>query len=1318
MSLMCTGGSPGRHPFPFRATRRLGAAGAAFACFLAVCATTFALQPTGQAPSPPVEPQAYQTSLFGIATGMPTDVALGIVQTRDGYLWIATEVGLVRFDGMHMTVFRSVTSPGLASNLARCLLEDEAGTLWIGTQKGLSKYSNGKFEELPGINAAVGDLAPDGWGGIWIGTLGAGLLNYRDGRLTSHSADPGHPASLQILRMLHDSSGRLWMAFRDKGLASYANGSYRTEAWADAKVGEIGRLGEGPAGTIWVGTNQGAIRLRDGKPQLLGPEQGLLAGEQATAFYTDRDGNFWVAARLLFRADSPEADKFTQVAVPGVDLCRTFMQDREGDYWIGTSGAGIVRMKQTPFRAYPAENESVRAVAEGANGAVWAVMSRRGVVEIDRDGKQTPVPLRPDERPNAWSVLLDSSQRLWIGTLRTLLLVDHGEIHRYPLPEARTIYQDRQGDIWLGLMGRGTYRYRNGAFEPMEGAIGAGRVIARAFAEDPAGTLYIGNDTGITAFRDGKGTQLNPNTKTPDLEVRALYPDADGDLWVGTKQYGLLLYRQGVWHAMTGIGDVMGEQITVIQEDGAGRLWLGTARGVVWGKKSDFIDVEFGAQPGNRFHVVDRNEGIEPSAVGVGTQPAGFKARDGSIWFAGRAAVISVRPERVAFNAVVPPVQIEHVRVDGIPVDSAAPITLPAGTRSVVIEYTALSFVEPADVRFRYRLEGRDTEWTDAQTRRTAFFTDLRPGHYRFQVAASNNDGVWNDTGASIVFVQSPWFYQTWWFYGLAGLAVAALTGGLHWRHTAVLRTENERLERRITERTRKLVESEAALRSSQEKFSKAFYTQPDAITITRLADSTYLEVNASFTHIIGYSAAEAVGRTPLPGDLDIWKNPQDRDRFIAALREHGEVSGFETQFRRKNGSILNGLTSARIMRIGGEDCILSITRDVTGQKQLEDQLQHAQKMEAVGQLAGGVAHDYNNILTSTLMQLGLLLEDTSLSEEVRNALLELEKDANRAGSLTRQLLTFSRRQVIQVRSVELNGMLENLFKMLRRLLGETIHLEFRPSSVPVGIEADVGMIEQVVTNLCVNARDALGPKGGRLQIETSVRTLEERDVRSNPEARCGTFACLSVTDDGSGMDSITQKHLFEPFFTTKEFGKGTGLGLAIIYGIVKQHQGWIEVESEVGRGSTFRVFLPHLAILAPEAAGPAIALAGCGRETILLVEDEEAVRNTVRRALERCGYHIVEACDGEDAIRQWGSGNGKIDLLLSDMVMPKGITGLELAERFRRDRPALRVIVTSGYSVDLRKAGVPHGAGTAYLPKPYQLATLASTIRRCLDDN
>jgi signal transduction histidine kinase len=411
-------------------------------------------------------------------------------------------------------------------------------------------------------------------------------------------------------------------------------------------------------------------------------------------------------------------------------------------------------------------------------------------------------------------------------------------------------------------------------------------------------------------------------------------------------------------------------------------------------------------------------------------------------------------------------------------------------------------------------------------------------------------------------------------------------------------------------------------------------------------------------------------------------------------------------------------LASAARVEVAGEPMALLYLEDVSALRRLEEQLRHTQKMEAIGQLAGGVAHDFNNILAAMLMQLGLLQLDANLAPELATALDQLEKGANRAASLTRQLLTFSRRQMMEVKPLDLNELLADLLKMLRRILGEPIDLMVQGQTRPLWIEADAGMIEQVVMNLCVNSRDAM-PQGGQLTIKTEAIEIEAAAAQTRPGAQPGKFICLTVTDTGCGMDEATQARMFEPFFTTKEVGKGTGLGLATTYGIVRQHMGWCEVESKVGQGTVFRVFLPApktAPLGSSERSSPDAPLTPRGEETLLVVEDDDSVRNMAVRCLRRLGYRVLEASNGVQALQRWNEHSGRIDLLLTDKVMPEGINGLELAERLRQLSRGLKVIISSGYSLEMTRPSAWSARGIRFLAKPYEFEALAALVRKCLD--
>jgi CheY-like chemotaxis protein len=372
--------------------------------------------------------------------------------------------------------------------------------------------------------------------------------------------------------------------------------------------------------------------------------------------------------------------------------------------------------------------------------------------------------------------------------------------------------------------------------------------------------------------------------------------------------------------------------------------------------------------------------------------------------------------------------------------------------------------------------------------------------------------------------------------------------------------------------------------------------------------------------------------------------------------------------------------------------------------------------MEAFGLLAGGVAHDFNNILAVIQLQAGLLKSESSLTPQQLDFAREIEKSAQRGADLTRQLLLFSRKQTMQPRNLNLKDLVDSMTRMLQRTLGEQIQLQFKFAKEPLLIHADPGMMDQILLNLTVNARDAM-PDGGQIIIETSAVEFDEVTATQSPQARPGSFVCLSVSDTGCGILPEILPQIFEPFFTTKEVGKGTGLGLATVFGIVQQHHGWINVYSEVNRGTTFRVYLPRQTKTSDIEffwSSPA-AIRG-GKETILLVEDESPVRAAMQVTLSRLGYRVLEAATGAAALAVWKEHHDEIHLLLTDLVMPGGMNGKALAAQLLEENPKLKVIYASGYSVEVAGQDLRLEDGVNFLAKPFQTDKLAQTIRKRLD--
>jgi PAS domain S-box-containing protein len=504
---------------------------------------------------------------------------------------------------------------------------------------------------------------------------------------------------------------------------------------------------------------------------------------------------------------------------------------------------------------------------------------------------------------------------------------------------------------------------------------------------------------------------------------------------------------------------------------------------------------------------------------------------------------------------------------------------------------------------------------------------------------------------------------------------------------------------------------AEVALRESEQRFEKVFQASPVGVTISTLADGRYVDVNPAFLRMIGRTRDEVIGHTAF--DIAFWRDPGDRARIVERLRTGGAAQEIETIVQAKDGTLRHVLVALDQVDFGGVPCLVALVHDISGLKQLEQQLNQAQKMEAVGRLAGGVAHDFNNMLTVITSYGDLLLGDLEAGDHRRGDIEEILKAARGAATLTRQLLAFSRQEVIQPRPISVNAIVSGTENMLKRVIGEDVALSSELIADPSTVLCDPGQLEQIVMNLVVNARDAM-PQGGTLRIATANATLDETALRDSRLTRPGRYVVLTVRDTGIGMDAATQEHIFEPFFTTKEQGKGTGLGLATVYAIAKQLGGFVEVESAPGEGACFSVFFPAIDAPASRIEQNSAAELPRGTETVLLVEDATAVRSVIRQVLERLGYTVLDAADGQVALEVAARHHGPIDLVVTDIVMP-ALGGRELAERLRQVRPDIRILYTSGYTDDaIVRSGVLDAA-VVFLQKPFTPETLASKVREAL---
>ena len=1279
----------------------------------------------------------YNCRTWRRPNGLPANAVTSIAQSDDGRLWLGTSQGLVFFDGVSFRIFTLSEEGVIGSKVITSLAPRVGGGLWLGFDRGgLAFFYGQQFCPLQQDNwnlptpTTIRTVQPLRDGTILFGGCGfAGKLmdtNTFTSLLPTNNAD--------VFSVCEDGKGRIWMGTADDGLFYLEHGQMKQFPDPTLRHLIITSIVVDPAGNIWLGTVNG---LRCYGANFRNQPVNTTIPSQPRALLLDRHGVLWIgtATSGLYRYYKGQFTALTKQDGLASDRILSLAESDDGSLWVGTED-GLSQLSDVKFPILSTKDglvdDDCLAVAASLQGGIWAgtangVSSFRdehfknfGQNGLNGFGSQWVKRLFAARNGDLYCI--DASKNL--SRFRGGQVVMSWTNNVWP----RAVAEDSRG-ILVAIVGD-LMRIENDKMVPVHLADGSSvslRWISDVLvARDDS--IWVAATEGIFQIKDGVLHNWCHTNGVYQSTFYFLSEDDNGNIWAA-QNTGIARFKDGGMRQITRKEGLHEDFVYAMVPDKSGNFWMDSSRGIFRVNQRELNDVADGTAERVHCSVYEGEDAVKSNDKGA-QEYSGCRSLDGRIWFPSSKGIIMIDPNNVPSNPKPPVVSIERVRINGQEYRPDQKPVLQPGPGNLEFDYSALDYQAPQKIQYRYQLVGYDSDWVNAGSRREAFYTNLKPGRYRFQVQACNADGVWNTIGTDFAlelpreFNQTPAFRVT--------CLVAALGFGVYvwwvWhlrRRHAQLEQTRALLESKVQERTSELrneIEErkrvEETLRESEEKFLQLAENITDVFWITSPDREKVYYISRAYELIWGRSVADLYAS---PGQWLDAVLPVDRERVLAAfatLMGNEPNMSIEYQIACPDGTVRwihnRGFqvrdAAGNVVRLTG------IASDITERKQLEAQLFKSQKMETVGRLAGGVAHEFNSILTAIIGQSELLIEDLPRENPLVKNATEISKAANRAAGLTRQLLAYGRKQFLYPKELNLNEIVAGMEAMFRHLMGGDVDVRIVSDAGLHSVKADAGQIEQVIINMAINARDAM-PHGGKLTLETANVIFPREGVSLNPEMKPGDYVMLAITDTGTGMSAEVKAHVFEPFFSTKEVGRGPGLGLATCYGIIKQSGGHINVYSEPGRGTTFKIYLPQVPgeILAPPPL-PKTPDLPHGTETILLVEDDAALCEMAAQLLRRLGYSVLAASNGMNALQLVEQrGKEPIDLLFTDMVMPQ-LNGKELSESVLALHPETGVLFTSAYTENAMFHQEVLSPGVAILQKPFTPSSLARKVREVLD--
>ncbi len=1141
----------------------------ALGILLACCACASALDPS-------LDISQYAHTAWKIRDGFAKGIIYSIAQTPDGYVWLATEVGLLRLDGIRAVPWQPPAGQHLPDSQVWRLHAARDGTLWIGTTSGLASWKDGKLLQHPELgDRAVDALFEDRGGTIWVGTS-----NLPNGRLCAIQGGKGQcygeAGTLGPVNCVYeDKAGNLW-AGAERGLLRLKPGTPKLYVMPDSASVEA--LIAGDNGELLIATGNGIRRLVGDKVEAYSLP-GIGGQFKPNSMLRDRNGGLWIGTedRGLLHVHHGRADVFTQADDLSGNYVTNLFEDREHNIWVSTL-TGLDRFRDFTVSTISVKqglsNDTVLSVLAARDGSVWfgtrdglnrwkdgqITIYRKPSARARTDGAMQEEHLNvreitgsglPDS--SVGSLGEDAQGRIWVSTNAG---VGYFENDRFiPIPDAPAgkvagIAADGAGNLWISNRSHGlVHVVGNRVVEQIPWDKLGHKDFALTLLADPLhGGLWLGLfHSGLVYWKNGQIVSSYTAKAMGSGSISDLQSDPDGTLWASTEG-GLSRVNNGGVATLSSKNGLPCDNVHGMMEDNAHSVWLYMGCGLVRIARKE-LDA-WAADPKRTIQVTvfDGTEGVRSHEIETPYSPRIAKSADGKIWFLPFDGVSFLDPQHISFNKLPPPVHIEQITAGRKTYDASNGLRLPPHIRDLEIDYTALSFVAPERVRFRYKLEGLDSDWQEAGNRRQAFYTNLPPRHYRFRVIASNNSGVWNEQDALLDFAITPAYYQTNWFRALCATAFLALL----WAGYEI--------------RVRQLRQQERKLRDVIETIPTFAWTA--------LSDGSVDFVNHHWEEYTGFSAEKSVGSgwaaAVHPSDL------KRNARKWRASVETGEPFENELRFRRADGEYRWFLVRAVPLR-GAQGKILKwygTSTDIEDRKRAEQEreilradLAHVNRVTTMGELTASLAHEIKQPIAATVMNanacLRWLMRDQPDLDEVREAANRILRDGNRAGDIIERLRLFYKKSPPKRELVSVNEIVHEMVGLLR---GEAnryaVSIRTDLAADLPQITADRVQLQQVLMNLMLNAIEAMKETGGVLTVKSQL----DQDGR----------VTISVSDTGVGLPAETADQIFNAFFTTKP--QGSGMGLAISRSIVESHGGRLWATPNAGRGATFHFTLPTAA--------------------------------------------------------------------------------------------------------------------------------------------